>query len=615
MCGIIGFKGYGDKNAVFETLMALEKLEYRGYDSSGIAYLRNGTTFLIKQAGCVEDLLLKVDPGAYSNNCIGHTRWATHGKPSKRNAHPHVTSDLRLSIVHNGIIENYLALKKELEAKRYKFLSDTDTEVLLYLIYDHLVKDKVSLKTAVKLALSRVVGAYAFILIDKQDPDVMICAKKGSPLAIGISRTEDHFYVSSDPVVFPKYVENVIYVEENSIVKITDKIKTYNIDSGSASKHKIEKLQNNWLDIEKNGYEYFMQKEIYEQPKSIKNTIAGRIDGYRIVFGGLLGYEKIFEKAKHITIIACGTSWNAAQIGKYYIEEFCNKKVSVEYASEFRYSDKKNIKPEDIVIGISQSGETADTLEALKKAKDKGCHVIGICNSVNSSISRLTECGIYLKAGTEIGVASTKAFTSQVVTLLMLSLWISQNDYHNDHVYNETRKMLIQHINDIDVLVSKSLFTDGKMLAIAKELKDVNKFIFIGRQYNYPVALEGALKMKELCYNHAEGYAAAELKHGPIALVDDNTVAIAVNNNVRQTDKMNSNIQEIKSRGGRIINIDCSKNTSTDVDYNIQIPIVHSCLSPIMSVVPLQLFAYHSAVFRGKNVDRPRNLAKSVTVE
>jgi len=620
MCGIMAYKGNG--NAVFRTVIGLEQLEYRGYDSAGIAYINDKTIHLVKQAGCVADLMMKIELRPSSELCIGHTRWATHGGPSKRNAHPHLTRDNRLAIVHNGIIENYITLKKELEKKGYDFLSDTDTEILLYLIYDHFMNDGVDLYGAVKLALSRVVGAYAFIVIDRHNDNQMVCAKNGSPLIIGFNKSKRDYYVASDTCAFPSDVKEVVYIKDDTIVKIDNKIETYDITRNQVSNHKIEKIKSQWLKAEKGKYDYFMQKEIYEQPVSIKNCLAGRIDGYRVVLGGLLNNKKDFKKANHITIIACGTSYNAGLLGKYYIEEFTNKKVSVEYASEFRYRKINNIYKNDIVIGISQSGETADTIAALKIAKKKGCKIIGMCNSTNSSITRLTDGGIYIKAGLEIGVASTKAFNNQVMSLLLMAMWIDQQQ--EDWItHAELRKYIVNDISKIENKIKATLKKDKEIKKIAKKYKEYEKFLFIGRQYNYPVAIEGALKMKELCYNYAEGFAAAELKHGPLALVDDKTVAVIINNDIKQQIKMNSTMEEIKSRGGKIINIDYAKATNDDlltkpdemIDDNIIIPNICSCLSPILAVIPLQLLAYHSAILRGKNVDRPRNLAKSVTVE
>ena len=620
MCGIIAYKGEG--NAVFETIISMEKLEYRGYDSAGIAYINNNSIALAKQPGCVADLMHKLDINANASLCIGHTRWATHGAASRRNAHPHLTKDGRLAIVHNGIIENYLSLKKEMKAKGYEFLSDTDSEILLYLIYDHFMNDAVDLYGAVKLALSRVVGAYAFIVIDRHSDNSMVCARKGSPLVIGLNKKQNSYYVSSDICAFPKSVDKVVYVQDNTVVKVDRDIEVYDISKDQVSDYKVEKIQKEWLNTEKDIYDHFMQKEIYEQPVSVSNAIAGRLDGYRVVFGGLSDSKQYIKRSKHITIVACGTSYNVGLLGKYYIEEFTNKKVSVEYASEFRYRKINNLYKDDMVIGISQSGETADTIEALKRARKYGCKVLGICNGVNSSISRLTDCGIYIKAGIEIGVASTKAFNNQAVCLCLLAMWMDQQQ--EDWITNaDKRKTIISSIKELNNSIIQALNNDVFISKIASKYKSYNKFLFIGRQYNYPVALEGALKMKELCYNYAEGYAAAELKHGPLALVDKKTVAIVINNDPRQQIKMGSTMQEIKSRGGKIINIDYERKTkdleliapSELVDDNIVVPNICSCLSPMLSVIPLQLLAYHSAIARGKNVDRPRNLAKSVTVE
>ena len=611
MCGIVGYKG--PRNAINLVLHGLERLEYRGYDSAGISYKNNGGIITSKQPGCIRDLEEKISLKEESNICIGHTRWATHGKPCKRNAHPHVTLDGSLSIVHNGIIENYLSLKEELVSKGYKFNSDTDTEVLLYLIYDYYIKEVNDLYEATKLALERVVGAYAFILLNNKN-DSLICGRKGSPLCIGRHATQ--FFVASDPIAFSKHVNNVMYPEDNTVIKIDKDIDIFDMNTQKLSVCNIQKLHKQLFDIEKGDFDHFMQKEIFEQPKCLDDAISGRIDGYNIKLGGLLGYEEKFKNTNHITIIACGTSWHAGLIAKYYIEEFCGIKVSVEYASEFRYR-QAYLREGDIVIGISQSGETADTIAALKLAKARGAFIVGVCNVVNSSLSRMTDCGVYLRAGMEIGVASTKAFTSQVVCLLLISLWIEQNTEFGG-LDIKKRTEIVSEIKNISTSVASVLeLCDAKTKAIAKDLKSKNKFMFMGRQCNYPVALEGALKMKELCYNFAEGFAAAELKHGPIALVDKNTTVIAVNSNGdhEQELKMLNNIKEVRARDAYVITIDCWNSIFSDCEDNIKINITNSYLSPILSVIPLQLFAYYSAVFRRKNVDRPRNLAKSVTVE
>jgi glucosamine--fructose-6-phosphate aminotransferase (isomerizing) len=613
MCGIMAYKG--DGSAILETLIGMEKLEYRGYDSAGISYVQGDRLMLAKQPGCVADLMAKVNIEARSNICIGHTRWATHGAPSRRNAHPHVTQDNRMAIVHNGIIENYVTMKDSLRSKNYKFLSDTDTEVLLYWIYDHFMNDSGSLYDAVKVAMSKVVGAYAFVLIDKNSPHELICGKRGSPLVIGISKDNNYYYVSSDAMSFVNKTNRMVHVEDDTIVKIDQKIETYNIAQNTISNFTISSMHDEWLEVEKGKYKYFMQKEVYEQIDSVKNVLAGRINGYRIAFGGLSKIQKYINNSNYLTLVACGSSYNAALIAKYYIEEFTDKKVSVEYASEFRYRNFNHMSANDIVIGVSQSGETADTIEALKLAKGYGCKIIGVCNVPNSSLSNMTDAGVYIKAGLEIGVASTKAFTNQVLALMLMAMWMGQDrdDWINridQYVY------ILEDLQKMESYIKQVLRVNACVSKIAKKYKKYNKFLFIGRQYNYPVALEGALKMKELCYNYAEGFAAAELKHGPLALVDHQTVAIVLNNDTKQQIKMENTISEIKSRCGKIISIENKDNPNNDnADDRIIVPTVASCLSPIMSVIPLQLFAYHSAILRKKNVDRPRNLAKSVTVE
>lgn len=614
MCGIVGCLS-PDNNAVDIVLAGLEKLEYRGYDSAGISYMEGGRIQTAKQAGCVEDLIDKIPNKAFSGCCIGHTRWATHGKPSKRNAHPHTTMDGRLSIVHNGIIENYLAIKDELIDKGYKFKTETDTEVLLYLIYDYLIKECPDIYEATKLALERVVGAYAILVLDQTCTNTIVGARNGSPMVVG--RNEDNFYIASDVGAFSEYADSEIELGTNTVVKIQkDKIDIYDMNSRTISACNIKKLHNQIFKIEKGDYDHFMQKEIFEQPNCLDNALSGRLEGYRVKLGGLLGYEKKISSSNHITIVACGTSWNAGLVAKYYIEEFCDIKVSVEYASEFRYRDPY-IHPNDIVIGISQSGETADTIAALTLSKTKGAFVIGICNSVNSTMSRLTDCGIFLRAGMEIGVASTKAFTSQLMCLLLLALWIEQNS-EKKKIELKTRLSIIDGLRGLSENVSNILGTTNKKIQnMAYAHKNVDRFLYIGRQYNYPVALEGALKMKELCYNSAEGFAAAELKHGPIALIDENTTVIALNSIMQKEQqlKMLNNMTEVKSRGANLIAIDCWNSMDCDANAYIKIDPVLSWLSPITTAIPLQLLAYYSAIAREKNVDKPRNLAKSVTVE
>lgn len=608
MCGIVAYKG-GQQCLPF-LLEGLKRLEYRGYDSAGISYIMFHKIVTQKQAGCVADLKGIID-GEHASTArvgIGHTRWATHGKPCSRNAHPHNTKDNRLSMVHNGIIENYLTLKEELLQKGYVFKSDTDSEVFLYLIYDYLIKETGDLCEAVKLASERATGAFAVVILDILHPDTLVCAKRGSPLVVGEKGSE--FFVASDGIAIHEHCDEIIVLEDNTICKITNKIELFNMDGQIVSPCNVQKLYYQLFNLEKGEFDHFMLKEIYEQPRCIEDCTSGRIDGYRMILGGLVGYEEKIANAKHITILGCGTSWHAGLLAKYYIEEFCHIKVSVEYASEYRYR-KPYIDSEDIVIGISQSGETADTLSALELAKNKGAFIIGICNTPNSSMVRLTDCGIFLRAGMEIGVASTKAFTTQVVSLLMLGLWIEQNKKDN-RMSIDYRQAIINDLRRLPDIMRVAL--DRQQIeSIAKKFIKAKNCLYLGRQYNFPVALEGALKLKEISYVHAEGYPAAEMKHGPIALIDKNMPVVVITNHKNHYDKIYNNIKEIQAREGKIIAINDSK--SVVGDYNVCVPQIIDPLSPLISIVPLQLFAYYSAVLRGCDVDKPRNLAKSVTVE
>lgn len=604
MCGIVAYRGHNDCLDIL--ISGLESLEYRGYDSAGIGLIVHNQLMLYKSMGSIEDLKNKLPESKQPSYCgFGHTRWATHGSPCKRNSHPHVTSDCRLGLVHNGIIENYEELKESL-SKKYKFLSDTDSEVLLYLIYDFLPNN--SLQEAVKLALDKVIGAYAIVVIDRENPQYIVAARKGSPLVVGLGANE--ILVASDVGAFGSRASvGVVYLEDNTLAKISDKLETFSLNHGKEYEYTIEKVYDNVVQVTKGSFDSFMLKEIYEQSKAVEDCLSGRLDGYRIKLGGLIGYENIFKKANHITIVSCGSSWHASLIAKYYIEEFCKIKVSVEYASEFRYR-KPCIEKGDIVIGVSQSGETADTISALEIAKIYGATIIGICNVPNSTISRITDCGIYLKAGVEVGVASTKAFTNQVLCLLMLSLWIEQNlnIMSNDH-----RKAIFDDLRSLSEVISDALECNEQIEFLSEQCSAMTNCLFLGRGYNFPVALEGALKLKELSYVHAEGYPAAEMKHGPIALIDKNMPVVVIANNYQYHSKIINNIKEIQAREGKVITI----YSSFDVvgDYKVRIPGICDALSPLLSVIPLQLFSYYSAKLRNKNVDRPRNLAKSVTVE
>lgn len=615
MCGIVGY--IGNRDAYPIVLNGLKRLEYRGYDSAGIA-LYDGTKIqLCKTKGKVADLEEKFSSQMATKGKIGigHTRWATHGVPNDINSHPHYSNSGDLVIIHNGIIENYASIKKELINRGYTFYSDTDTEVLVNLIEDIKINQKVKLGQAVQIALNEVVGAYAIALFDKNKPDEIVVAKLGSPLAIGIG--QDEFFVASDATPFIEFTKNAIYLEdeEMAIIRLGKDVNIRKVKDDSSVAPYIQKLKLNLEQIEKGGYDHFMLKEIYEQPSVIKDTYRGRLlaDKGIIKLGGLENYIEKFTNADRIIIVACGTSWHAGLVAEYIFEDWARIPVEVEYASEFRYRNPV-ITVKDVVIAISQSGETADTLAAIKLAKEKGAFVYGICNVVGSTISRATDSGTYTHAGPEIGVASTKAFTTQITVLTMIALklakvkgTISQNNYR-------------LHLRELELIpsnVEMALQKNRDIEEIAKLFKDATNFLYLGRGYNFPVALEGALKLKEISYIHAEGYPAAEMKHGPIALIDEQMpiVVIAVNSN--HYDKVVSNIQEIKSRKGKIIAVVTEGDTVVKelADYIMEVPNTPEALSPLVTTIPLQLLSYHIALILGKNVDQPRNLAKAVTVE
>ncbi|MCD4679476.1 MAG: glutamine--fructose-6-phosphate transaminase (isomerizing) [Bacteroidales bacterium] len=612
MCGIVAY--VGPKQAYPILIKGLQRLEYRGYDSAGIAIL-NKDLKLYKTQGKVSDLdqlVKEKDIGGTIG--IAHTRWATHGEPNDENAHPHYSFSKDIALIHNGIIENYTALRKTLINRKYKFRSDTDTEVLVYLIEDIKINEKVNLEEAVRIALNQVVGAYAIVVLSKDEPDKLIAARKGSPLVIGMGK--DDFFVASDATPIAEYTKNVVYLEEEQIAIIKKNIPLKIID---IKKHKItpyvQKLQVNLNVLEKGGYEHFMLKEIFEQPRSIRDSMRGRLraDKGIVNLGGIRDYEQKIVNAKRIIIIACGTSWHAALLGEYIIEGLTRIPVEVEYASEFRYRNPI-IHENEIVIAISQSGETADTLAAIELAKEKGATIIGICNVVGSSIARATHAGSYTHAGPEIGVASTKAFTAQVTLLTLLALRLAEKKG------TITRSRFHQILNDLDDIphkVEETLKTNDKVIKIAEKFKDSPNALYLGRGYNFPVALEGALKLKEISYIHAEGYPAAEMKHGPIALIDQEMPVIFIATNNIIYDKIVSNIQEVKARKGKIIAIvtEGDKDVVGMADYFIEIPETDDILVPLLATIPLQLLSYHIAVMRGCNVDQPRNLAKSVTVE
>jgi len=615
MCGIVGY--IGNRDAYPIVLNGLKRLEYRGYDSAGIA-LYDGTKIqLCKTKGKVADLEEKFSSQMATKGKIGigHTRWATHGVPNDINSHPHYSNSGDLVIIHNGIIENYASIKKELINRGYTFYSDTDTEVLVNLIEDIKINQKVKLGQAVQIALNEVVGAYAIALFDKNKPDEIVVAKLGSPLAIGIG--ENEFFVASDATPFIEFTKNAIYLEdeEMAIIRLGKDVNIRKVKDDSSVAPYIQKLKLNLEQIEKGGYDYFMLKEIYEQPSVIKDTYRGRLlaDKGIIKLGGLENHIEKFTNADRIIIVACGTSWHAGLVAEYIFEDWARIPVEVEYASEFRYRNPV-ITDKDIIIAISQSGETADTLAAIKLAKEKGAFVYGICNVVGSTISRATDSGTYTHAGPEIGVASTKAFTTQITVLTMIALklakvkgTISQSNYR-------------LHLRELELIpsnVEMALQKNKDIEEIAKLFKDATNFLYLGRGYNFPVALEGALKLKEISYIHAEGYPAAEMKHGPIALIDEQMpiVVIAVNSN--HYDKVVSNIQEIKSRKGKIIAVVTEGDTVVKelADYIMEVPNTPETLSPLVTTIPLQLLSYHIALMLGRNVDQPRNLAKAVTVE
>ena len=615
MCGIVGYIGHRDAYPII--LNGLKRLEYRGYDSAGISLYDGKDIQLCKTKGKVADLESKVskEMSTVGHLGIGHTRWATHGVPNDVNSHPHYSNSGDLVIIHNGIIENYASLKKELINRGYTFYSDTDTEVLVNLIEDIKKNENVKLGKAVQIALNQVVGAYAIALFDKNKADEIVVAKLGSPLAIGIG--ENEFFVASDASPFIEFTNNAIYLEdeEMAIIRLGRDIKIRKVKDDSIVAPYIQELQLNLEQIEKGGYDHFMLKEIYEQPTVIKDTYRGRLlaDKGIIRLGGLEDYIGKFINADRIIIVACGTSWHAGLVAEYIFEDWARIPVEVEYASEFRYRNPV-ITENDVVIAISQSGETADTLAAIKLAKEKGAFVYGICNVVGSTISRATHSGTYTHAGPEIGVASTKAFTTQITVLTMIALklakikgTISQSDYR-------------LHLRELELIPSKvetALQKNDEIEEIAKVFKDATNFLYLGRGYNFPVALEGALKLKEISYIHAEGYPAAEMKHGPIALIDEHMpiVVIAVNSN--HYEKVVSNIQEIKSRKGKIIAVVTEGDTIVKelADYIMEVPNTPETLSPLVTTIPLQLLSYHIALMLDRNVDQPRNLAKAVTVE
>jgi glucosamine--fructose-6-phosphate aminotransferase (isomerizing) len=615
MCGIVAYVGKKDPKQFL--IEGLRRLEYRGYDSAGILLANASENQTSKIAGKVNALskILDEKPEISAHIGIGHTRWATHGVPNDLNAHPHHSNSGKLYLVHNGIIENYDAIKQELIQRGYTFYSDTDSEVLVNLIEEIKDQEKVSLAKAVQLALKQVVGAYGIVVFDVTKNSELIVARLGSPLAIGLE--EGGFYIGSDATPFLDHTRKVIYLEDNemAILSKNEKIKIKNIINDQLVDPYIEELEWNLNSIQKGGFDHFMLKEIHEQPKAIKDTLRGRllVDQGKIQINSINEYKEKFQKANRIIIVACGTSWHAGLVGEYLLEHFVRIPVEVEYASEFRYRDPI-IQKNDIVVFISQSGETADTLAALKIAKEKGAFIYGICNVVGSSISRATHSGMYTHAGPEIGVASTKAFSSQITVLILLALKLAEL---KNTIDPETSKAYQKELSEIPSLIEAVIKNNSTIKTIAEKYADSTNCIYMGRGYNFPVALEGALKLKEISYIHAEGYPAAEMKHGPIALIDKNMPVVVIATKKTNYDKIVSNIQEIKSREGKIIAIvsEGDKTIAKLANDVIEIPDVSEFFTPIIAAIPLQLLSYYIAIIRGCNVDQPRNLAKSVTVE
>ena len=615
MCGIVGY--IGTREAYPIIIEGLKRLEYRGYDSAGIALFDGKDLKVCKTKGKVSDLeeRSKKEITTFGNIGIGHTRWATHGVPNDVNSHPHLSNSGDLVIIHNGIIENYESLKKELISRGYTFKSDTDTEVLINLIEDVKKQEGVKLGKAVQVALNQVIGAYAIAVFDKNKPEEIVIARLGSPLAVGVG--EDEFFIASDASPFLEYTKNAIYLEdeEMAIIRFHKDIKVRKIKDDSLVDPYVQELQINLEQIEKGGFDHFMLKEIHEQPKAITDTYRGRLlrNEAIIKMAGVEDNMKKFLNANRIIIVACGTSWHAGLVAEYIFEDLARIPVEVEYASEFRYRNPV-ITENDVVIAISQSGETADTLAAIKLAKSKGAFVFGVCNVVGSSIARETHAGAYTHAGPEIGVASTKAFTTQITILTLIALrlarakgTISSSDFRH-------------HLLELEMIpkkVEKALESDAHIKMIADVYKNSRNCLYLGRGYNFPVALEGALKLKEISYIHAEGYPAAEMKHGPIALIDENMPIVVIATKKGHYEKVVSNIQEIKSRKGKIIGIvtEGDEQVRDLADHVIEVPETLESLSPLLTTIPLQLLSYHIAVLLGKNVDQPRNLAKSVTVE
>ena len=614
MCGIVGYIGKQEAYPIL--IKGLRRLEYRGYDSAGVALINSNSELNVYKAKGKVDNLTEycADKDVTGNIGIAHTRWATHGEPSARNAHPHYSQSRNLAIIHNGIIENYADIKAKLIDNGVEFKSDTDTEVLVQLVEFIMVKKNLPLLEAVQVALYQVIGAYAIAIVDKRDPNQIIAARKQSPLVVGIG--DDEFFLGSDASPIIEYTDKVVYLEDGNIavIRLGEGVHVMSI-LGEEQELKVKKVDIDLGQIEKGGYDHFMLKEIFEQPECLTNCMRGRInvEADHVTLSALIDYRRQLLDAKRIVIVACGTSWHAGLIGKQLIESFCRIPCEVEYASEFRYRNPV-VTSDDVVIAISQSGETADTLAAIQLAKEKGAFIYGICNAIGSSIPRATDTGTYIHVGPEIGVASTKAFTGQVTVLTMFALALGEA---KGTINRDEYLKVVKGLNSIPQTIEEVLKTNEKVRDLARTFTYAHNFLYLGRGYSYPVALEGALKLKEISYIHAEGYPAAEMKHGPIALIDSDMPVVVIATHNAMYEKVLSNIQEIKARQGRVIAL-VSKGDDTIskiADEVIELPDVMECLEPLVATIPLQLLAYHVAVCKGKNVDQPRNLAKSVTVE
>lgn len=613
MCGIVAYIGHREAYPII--IKGLKRLEYRGYDSAGVALL-NGDLRIYKQKGKVADLESSSSGQDISGSIgMGHTRWATHGAPNDVNAHPHVSQSGDLAVIHNGIIENYATLKEGMIRRGHTFTSDTDTEVLVHLIEDIMVNANLSLQEAVRVALKQVVGAYAIVILSKNHPEHLIAARKGSPLVVGIGKERGEFFMASDATPIVEYTRQVIYMNDGEIAVVENNELTIKTIDNEIQTPYIHELEMNLEQLEKGGYPHFMLKEIYEQPKSILDSFRGRIDALNgdIIMRSIRDYEEKLKNINRLILIGCGTSWHAGLVAEYLFEEYARIPVEVEYASEFRYRNPV-IYGDDLIVAISQSGETADTLAAMELARSKGATVFGVCNVVGSSIPRMSHAGAYTHAGPEIGVASTKAFTAQVTVLALMAMAMGKL---RGTLTAEQVRGIMYELESIPAKVEKALKLNDQIVKISEMYKDSHNFLYLGRGYNFPVALEGALKLKEISYIHAEGYPAAEMKHGPIALIDENMPVVVIATNSAHYEKVVSNIQEVKARKGQIIAIvtEGNKGLNDLADHIIEVPETDESLSPLINTIPLQLLSYHIAVMRGCNVDQPRNLAKSVTVE